>query len=112
MGAITVVKDFTFVADNGQSFNFDWFGFPAEHQNAQIVVLVKSRIGASAANVQFKGSMDTDSESNVGSVILTGAPGSTAQDVATGLMPMLRVNISATNTCQIVLSIYITPKSA
>ena len=111
MAVITIVKDLTFVGDNGQSWNTDWISFPAEHQNATLTVVVKSRIGGSNINVQLRGSYDTDSETNIGTAITTGAPGTTTQDINTGLTPMVRVLLTANANSQLVISIYLTPKS-
>ena len=111
MGVITLLKDFTFTGDTGQSFNTDWVSFPSEHQNAQLVVLVKSRIGASSLGITLIGTMDTDSVSIIGAVINTGVPGTTQQDIITGLMPMVRLNLLANVNSQVVISVFLTPKS-
>jgi hypothetical protein len=111
MGPVTLLKNFTYVGDPAQSWNTDWVSWPAEFQNAQIVVLTKSRIGTSILSIQLQTTWDTDQASNVGTVINTGAPATQQQDINTGMGPMIRLNLLSAAACQVVVSVFVTPKS-
>jgi len=109
---ITLCQDFAFVSATGQSFSFPWVSFPAEFKNAQIVVLAKSKSGGNFT-VTVQTTWDTDSVATVGSVVTVSAVATQIQDVATGLGPMIRLNLgnSSGSDAFSIISVYVTPKS-
>ena len=109
---IVLLKYFTWVGDNGSSMNTEFVEFPAEHVNAQLTILCKSLIAGSAVTVQLQSSWDTDAVTNVGAPQLVNAVGTTILNVTAGLGPMLRLNLSSTAPSQLIVSVFLTPKSA
>lgn len=110
--AMTLLKNFTYVGDAGQSWATDWVSFSVEHRQAQLAVVTKGRIGATTVQVQLQTSFDTDTDIDVGAPVASGAPGTaTLSDIATGLGPMVRLLLAAggANT-HVTLSVYLTPK--
>src|SRR5262245_3798669 len=108
-GVIVILKDFTFVGSNGQTFATDWISFPAEHKQTEYVVEVKSAISGSSLTCQLQGSYDTDSAVNLSSITASTA-GVTVNAVTSGLTPVMRVKFTAAADSHIVLSIYVIPK--
>jgi hypothetical protein len=64
MGPITLLKNFCFVGDNAQSWATDWIAIPAEFQNWQLVMIVKSLISGSNLGYTLQTTWDTDSATN------------------------------------------------
>jgi len=110
--ATTLLKNFTFTGDAGQSWATDWIGFPAQHKQAQLAVITKARTGASTVQVQLQTSFDTDTVADVGLPVATGTPGAaTLSDLATGLGPMVRLVLAAGGaSTHVTFSVYLTPK--
>lgn len=110
---LTLLKDFTIAADLNQTWNTDWIQFPAEHVNAQLVVVVKSRVGTVGALLQLQSTWDTDSVVSAGGSVTTAGAGTSIVDITSNLGPMVRLSITALNAATLVtLSVYLTPKSA
>jgi hypothetical protein len=111
MGTITLLKHFSYAGDNGSSFFTDWVHFPAEQMNAQLVVVVHSRVSTGSMGVQLQTTWDTASAVSVGSSVTTGAPGTSQVDITSGLGPMVRLQLSSSAEALITISVYLTPKS-
>jgi hypothetical protein len=111
MGTITLLKHFTFAGDN-QTFFTDWVHFPNEHMNAQLVVIVHSRTSTSAVSVQLQTTWDTATATSAGSSVSAGAPGTSQENITSGMGPMVRLALTGggANTFM-TISVYLTPKS-
>ncbi len=109
--SIVLLKNFAYLGDNGSSMNTDLIEFPSEHVNAQLTILAKSLVGTSAVAVQLQSTWDTDTMSNVGASQLINAVGTTILNITSGLGPMVRLNLSSSAPSQIIISVYLTPKS-
>lgn len=111
-GVITLLDHVTLVGDAAQSFNTPWVGFPAEHNAAQLVAVVHSRISTSTVTLQLQSTWDSNATSDTGTSIATGtsaAPSIVA--ISSGLGPLVRLNIlfpaGSTSVC---VSVFLTPK--
>lgn len=113
MAVITLLKNFTFFAAPGQSMRTDWVSFPEEHQNAQLVVIIKTG-GAVGASGTLEATWDTDVSATVTTVALA-APGTTIVNItpATGpLGPLVRFALAAAGVAlNVNISVFLTPKS-
>jgi hypothetical protein len=113
MSVIVLLKNFTFVGQQADLWHTDWMQFPANRQNAQYVVIIKSRAGASALDLVLQTSWDTDGANSIGVTFMTtGGPGTTIANITSGLGPLVRLSLlaSALGDSQVVLSVYLTPK--
>lgn len=108
--SITFLKLFTFVGDAGQTFHTDWVPAPSDRKTGQLVVDVKSRIGASSIGVQLEGSMDGDGLLNISAAVNTGASGVTTTPVTTGVFPMVRLTLTANVASQVTVSVSLLPQ--
>lgn len=111
MGTITLLKNFTFVGDANQDWAIDWSSIPAEFQNWQLTLIVKSIVALSSLNVTPQTTWDTDSSSNVVAATTLNAVGTTIVTISSGMGPMFRLFFHPTATSHLVLSAYLTPKS-
>jgi hypothetical protein len=84
--------------------------FPGRFQLAQLVIIVKSIVGGSLA-IQLETTWDTDSASDAGTPVTANAVGTNIINITSGMGPMVRLNMVATGTTQLVFSAYLTPKS-
>lgn len=113
MSVITLLKDFTFAGEQGELLQTDWVPFPAGIENAQLVVIVKNRLGSSALDLALQASWDTDTAETIpASLLTTGGPGTTIMDITSGLGPLVRFWLlaSSMSDSQVTLSVYLTPK--
>jgi hypothetical protein len=112
---ITLLQNQTIVLAAGQSFNLPWTNFPAEHQNAQLVLDVKGLDTGGTLNVQPQASWDSDNEVSIGGTIaLAGlVPAIVNIDPAYGpLGPLFRSKLTGgAGGAIITLSAWLTPKS-
>lgn len=111
VGRIVILKDFTFVGSLGVLFSTSWIAFPAEHQSAQLALVVKSVVAGSNLSVQLQGTFDTSKVVPVSPPSVLGSPGITLVDIATGLTPLVNLQLIASATSRLVLSAYLTPKA-
>lgn len=108
---ITLLKNFAFVGDAGQSWSTDWIAVPAEYQNWQLVVIVKSIISGSNLAYILQTTWDTDSATNtLGTGTMTTVNTSISNLVAS-VGPMVRFFMNPGATSHVVFSAYLTPKS-
>ncbi len=111
---ITLMLNQTIVLAAGQAFALPWTNFPAEHQNAQLVLAGKGIIGG-PANVLPQASWDTDNEVPIGPVVALAGLGSTVVTInpAYGpLGPLFRLFFSTgAPSVEITVSAWLTPKS-
>lgn len=107
---IVLLKDFTFVGSMAQSFATDWVSFPAEYKQAEMFIVVKSRIIGSSLTAQLQGTYDTDSVVSVGGSSVLTAQGTTVVQITSSLTPMVRLLLTAGADSQIIISVYLTPK--
>jgi hypothetical protein len=115
MPVIVLLKNFTFAGQQGDLWHTDWVAFPAGHEDAQFVVIVKSRKASSTLDLVLQASWDTDSASSIPATFMTtGGPGTTIVGIASGLGPLVRLSLlaSAVGDSEIVLSVYLTPKKS
>jgi len=116
METITLLKNFTFASDPGQSFTTDWIHFPASHVRADLVVSCKlfSPVGAgSVVNVQLQTTYDTDDVQAVGTAVGVTTPGGTTTNLTGGIGPMVRLSLSsgAPSAVFAVISVWLQPKT-
>ena len=114
MPVITLLKNFAFAGQQADLWFTDWVAFPADWQNAQFVVVIKSRVGVSALDMVLQTSWDTDGANAIGATFMTtGGPGTTIDNITSGLGPLVRLSLlaSAIGASSIVLSVYLTPKA-
>jgi hypothetical protein len=112
MQVITLLKNFTFAGDNGQSWATDWIAVPAGFQNWQLIVLVKSIIAGSNIGWTLQTTWDTDTVSSTGATGSITAVSTTPTNITSGVGPMVRILFAPTVSPSIaVLSIFLTPKS-
>ena len=111
MGTIVVVKNLTLAMQSGQSWATDWTGFPAEHQYAEMVIVLQSftTVGVS---IQGQSSYDTVNTLSVGSAAVPVTIGTYVVSISSNLGPLFRVLFTATGSTLCTLSIYLTPKTA
>lgn len=111
---ITLMQNQTIILTPGQAFALPWTSFPAEHQNAQLVLAVKGLDPGGVLNVQPQASWDTDSAVAIGTPIVLNAFGSTVVriDAAYGpLGPLFRLFFTAGSPAVLItLSAWLTPK--
>jgi hypothetical protein len=112
---ITLMQNQTIVLAAGQTFALPWSAFPAEHQNAQLVLAVKGLLPGGILNVQPQASWDTDGQVPIGPIIVLNAFGTTVVTInpAYGpLGPLFRLFFSAgAASVEITMSAWLTPKS-
>ena len=107
----TLLKNFTFVGDTGQSWATDWIAIPAEFQNWQLVIIVKSLISGSNLGYTLQTTWDTDSATNTSATGSLTAVGTTVTAISAGMGPMIRLLMNPAATSHLVFSVYLTPKS-
>ena len=113
MALLTLLRNLTFVGQQGDLWFTDWVAFPAGYENAQFVVVVRSRTGVSKIDLYLQTSWDTDSISGIATTFMsTGGPGTTIVNITSGLGPLVRLSLlaSAVGRSEVTLSIYLTPK--
>lgn len=110
MGTIVVVKNLTLALSNGQAWATDWINFPAEHQTADMVIVVQ---GFTSINftAQAQCSYDTVTTLSAGAAAAPVAVGNFVTAITSNLGPMLRVLFTGTGSTIATISIYLTPKS-
>lgn len=111
MDVITLLKNFTFVGQISQSWATDWIAVPPGFQNWQLVVVVKSLLTGANMGYILQTTWDTDSATNTTGTGAANAVGTTITNIASGVGPMVRLQLTATATSSLVLSAYLTPKS-
>lgn len=111
MGPITLLKNFSFVGDAAQSWATDWIAIPAEYQNWQLVIIVKSLISGSNLGYTLQTTWDTDSATNTSATGSLTAVGTTVTAISAGMGPMIRLLMNPGATSHLVFSVYLTPKS-
>lgn len=113
MSVITLLKNFTFVGQQADLWFTDWVAFPSGWQNAQFVVIIKSRASSAALDLVLQTSWDTDGANSIAATFMTtGGPGTTIVNITSGLGPLVRLSLlaSAIGDSQITLSAFLTPK--
>ena len=113
MAVLTLLKNLTFVGEQGDLWFTDCVAFPAGYENAQFVVIVESRAGSSTLDLVLQASWDTDSVSSIAATFMTtGGPGTTVVNITSGLGPLVRLSLlaSAVGDSEVTLSVYLTPK--
>jgi|GEM_PF-4162654 len=112
---ITLLQNQTIVLAPAQPFALPWTSFPAEHQNAQLVLAVKGLDPGGILNVQPQASWDTDAQVPIGPLLVLNAFGSTVVTITPAygpLGPLFRLFLSAGSPSVIItLSAWLTPKS-
>ena len=111
---ITLLQNQTIILAAGQGFSLPWVDFPAEHENAQLVLDVKGLAPGGSLGVLPQVSFNTDSELNVGAAIALAATGVVVVNItpAVGpLGPLFRLQFSTGGAgVSITLSAWLTPK--
>ncbi len=110
-GPLRSPEELRFRGRQQPAWGTDWISFPAGFKNAQLVIVTKSRIGTSSLAVQLQTTWDTDQVQDVGAAISTGAPAIQISNITADLGPMVRLHLSCASDCQVVVSVYLTPKS-
>jgi hypothetical protein len=110
VATIVLCKNLTLALAAGQSWATDWSGFPAEHQNADMVISVLG-FTTIAVSIQGQSSYDTDTTLNAGSAAAPVAVGNVVVLITANLGPMFRVLFTATGPTVATISVYLTPKS-
>jgi hypothetical protein len=110
VGTIVICKNLTLALSAAQSWATDWISFPAEHQNADMVVALQ---GFTAANfsVQGQSSYDTETTLSAGAAATPTVVGNVVILITSNLGPMFRVLFTGTGSTVATISIYLTPKS-
>lgn len=111
-GVFTLVKNLSFQsAPLHTTWGTPWIRFPAEHTDAQLVVIVKGQLAGSSLTVQPVASWDTDSSSTVGAGATVTVPGEYVANLTQDLGPYVRVIfVAGAGTCQMLITVYLTPK--
>jgi hypothetical protein len=107
---ITLLKLFTVACGTG-GFSTDWIRVPEGFKNWQLVVIVHGRISTTAGNVQLYTTWDTATATAVGSTVLLSTVAVNAQDISSGMGPMVRLTFVVTADSAATISVYLTPKS-
>jgi hypothetical protein len=92
----TLLKNLTFAGQQGDLRFANWVAFPAGYENAQFVVVVKSRTRVSKIDLYLQTSWDTDSVWGIATTFMsTGGPGTTIVNITSGLGPLVRLSLPA-----------------
>jgi hypothetical protein len=84
---------------------------PEGNKNWQLVVIVHGRISTTAGNVQLYTTWDTATATAVGSTVLLSTVAVSAQDISSGMGPMVRLTFVLSADSAATISVYLTPKS-
>jgi hypothetical protein len=102
MPVITLRKNPAFAGQQADLWHTDWVAFPAGYENAQFVVIVKSRTGSSALDLVLHSTWDTDSINSIPATFMTtGGPGTTIVNITSGLGPLVRLSLLASAAARI-----------
>jgi len=110
---LTLLRNLTFVGQQGDLRFADWVAFTAGCENAQLVVIVKSRTGASTIDLHLQSSLDADSVIGITATFMTTCgPATTIVNTTSGLGPQVRLSplAPAVGGAQIALSVFLTSK--
>lgn len=110
MGTIIICKNLTLALSNGQQWATDWVTFPAEHQGADMVIVVQ---GFTSMNFSIQGqsSYDTSNTLSAGASASPATVGSFVTAISSNLGPLFRVLFTGTGATVVTVSIYVTPKT-
>ena len=116
MGPIVLLKNFTLAISPGQSFQTDWVSFPSGHKNADLHVhtqtIAPTGLGT-GFSVGLETSYDTVEHTSAGAGANVNAPGSTTDNITSGLGPMARLEFQNGEAQAIfaIVSVWLQPKS-
>lgn len=108
---ITLLRLFTLAAANAGGLATDWIRVPEGYQNWQLVVIIHGRISTTAGTGTLQTTWDTETATGVGSSFNLATVGVAAQDISSGVGPMVRLGFACSADSVVVLSVYLTPKS-
>lgn len=108
-GVITLCKNFPFVGASGEFVEFDWLGFDATFQTADLVLEVKS-YETGTVKAEAMTSTDGSIEDALGATTRA-STGRSVTAITSGLLMLVRLKLTAQGaTTRAVVSVYLIPK--